>query len=586
MNVTRIFDLLDQYNELYLLKEDALVHKVNDQWVNVSTSEYIDRAYSVSFALRSLGIKKGDKVATVMKNSPEWNYMDMGLMMIGAIHVPAYSTISETTFRYIFNEAEIKIVIISTHEMVKQIMPVIKEIPSIEEVYCVEDVEGVKTFNELLDLGKNGNRNEIDKIKSTIKEDDVATIIYTSGTTGAPKGVMLSHKNIISNLKKISDVLKENMVETALSFLPVCHVYERILNYTYQAFGMTIFYAESIEKVGDNMQEVHPGMFCAVPRVIEKSFDKIMAKGRDLKGIKKMMFFWALNIGYRYVPNKNMGWWYRLKHKIVDKLVFSKWRDAMGGRLQVIVSGGATLQPRLSHVFWAAGIKVMEGYGLTETSPVIAVATFKPDGVKIGTVGPVMMGQVKFAPDGEILFKGPNVMLGYFKKPEETKKVIDSDGWFHTGDIGVLEDEKYLRITDRKKEIFKTSGGKYIAPQVLESKFKESSFIENIMVVGENKNFPAAIIIPNFDHLKSWCRVKGLTYMGNQEAIKIERIVNRIQREVDEMNAGLDRTEQIKKIVLLDKPWSVEDGDLSQTLKLKRKYLLVKLEDIIEGIYT
>jgi len=358
------------------------------------------------------------------------------------------------------------------------------------------------------------------------------------------------------------------------------------LNYTYQDHGVIICYAESIDKLGENLKELHPEMFCAVPRVLEKSFDKIMAKGRSLTGVKKMLFFWAVNLGSKYEPWKKFGWWYRFKLKIANKLIFSKWREALGGKLSVVVSGGATLQSRLARIFWAAGIKIMEGYGMTETSPVIAVSNFLPGGSKVGTVGPVLPGvEMKFAEDGEILTRSDCVMMGYYKKPEATKSVIDDDGWFHTGDVGILEDGKYVRITDRKKEIFKTSGGKYIAPQVLENKFKESSFIENMMVVGENKNFAAALVIPNFDHIQSWCKVKDHPFTTNEDAIKDQRIVDRIQREIDEINAGLDKVEQIKKIILLDTPWSVEDGALGQTMKLKRNVLHERYADVIDAIY-
>jgi long-chain acyl-CoA synthetase len=471
--------------------------------------------------------------------------------------------------------------------MYEKFAGIIPEIKTIENIYFIEEADGHKIFRDFLDLASDDDFNEIDKIANTIDPDDLATIIYTSGTTGTPKGVMLSHKNYLSNIKPVSDILTQNMVQKIISFLPLCHVYERLLNYVYQIHGITIFYAESIDKLGDNLREVHPEMFCAVPRVLEKSFDKIMAKGRSLTGIKRMLFFWAVNLGSKYEPWKKFGWWYRFRLKIANKLIFSKWREAFGGKLSVVVSGGATLQSRLARIFWAAGIKIMEGYGMTETSPVIAVSNFLPGGSKVGTVGPVLPGvEMKFAEDGEILTRGDCVMKGYYKKPEATKNVIDKDGWFHTGDVGHLEDGKYVRITDRKKEIFKTSGGKYIAPQVLENKFKESSFIENIMVVGENKNFAAALVIPNFDHIKSWCKVKNHPFESNEVATQDQRIVDRIQREIDEINAGLDKVEQIKKTVLLNKPWSVADGSLGQTLKLRRNVLHERYAEVIEAIYS
>lgn len=585
--ITRIFDLLDQYTTGYNALPDALVHKQNGKWIMFSSSDYVYYANQASKALLALGIGRNDKVATILSNSPHWNFLDMGLMQIGAVQVPIYPTISNENFKHIFTEAGIKAVFISTLEVYQRIRPIIEEVKSIKDVFLVEPSDGVKNWQDFLALGNDVEQQQVDQVKLTIKTNDLASIIYTSGTTGTPKGVMLSHANFISNFLAVSELIKFDMVSRVMSFLPLCHVYERMLNYMYQNMGIAIYYAESIEKLGDNLRETNPEMFCAVPRVIEKSFDKIMAKGRELKGIKRLLFFWSVNLGYRYELEGANGWWYEFKRRIADKLVYSKWRKALGGQLRIIVSGGATLQPRLARVFWAARIKVMEGYGLTETSPVIAVSNFKPGGVRFGTVGPVLPGvSLRFAPDGEILCKGPNVMLGYYKHPALTREVIDEDGWFHTGDIGMLVDNTYVKITDRKKEIFKTSGGKYIAPQVLETRFKESPFIESIMVVGENKNFTAGLIIPNFQHLQSWCRVKGIPYTTDADMIKNERIINRIQREVDEINATLDKTDQLKRIVLLDKPWTVEDGDLSQTLKLRRKHLHVKYSEVIRELYS
>lgn len=584
--VTRIFDLLELYKSDYSSKEDVFGYKENGEWKKHSAGDYLNFSYKVSSALLKLGITRDDKVATIVNNSPQWNFLDMGLMQIGAINVPVYPTISIENFRFIFNDAEVKLVFISSYEVYQKIEEVIRLTDTLQEVFLMEKVEGIKSFDDFLALADEENYQAVDQIKKNIKPGDLASLIYTSGTTGQPKGVMLSHHNFVTNFLAVSDIIRVNMVGRVMSFLPLCHVYERMLNYMYQNVGISVYYAESIDKLSDNLKEVHPELFCAVPRVLEKSFDKIMAKGRDLKRIKKQLFFWAVNLGYKYQPDHANGWWYHFKLGIADRLIFSKWREALGGELRIVVSGGAALQTRIAKVFWAAKIQVMEGYGLTETSPVIAVSNFKPGGVKFGTVGPVLPGvTVKIAGDGEILCKGPNVMLGYYKRPDLTREVIDEEGWFHTGDIGAFENDKYLRITDRKKEMFKTSGGKYIAPQALENKFKESAFIENIMVVGEHKNFAAAIIVPNFDYLRSWCRVKKEPFKNNQEAIQNKRIVNRIQRAVDEINETLDKIEQIKKFVLLDKPWTVEDGDLSQTLKLKRKELMEKHRELIERIY-
>lgn len=585
--ITRIFDLLEEFSNEHRHIQDVLAYKKNDQWIKFSAGEYIRYANQVSRALIALGIKKGDKVGTIFSNSPHWNFMDMGLMQIGAIQVPIYSTISNENLKHIFREAEVQAVFISTLEVYQRIKAVIGEVKSIKGVYLVEESEEVKNWDEFLALGDKVPQSDVDKIKPTIGTNDLASIIYTSGTTGTPKGVMLSHQNFISNFLAISEIIKDDMVHRIISFLPLCHVYERMLNYMYQHMGISVYYAESIDKLSENLREVHPELFCAVPRVIEKSWDKIMAKGRELKGIKRTLFFWAVNLGYKFELNRANGPWYELKRKIADKLIYSKWRNALGGKLRIIVTGAATLQPRLARVFWAARIKVMEGYGLTEASPVVAVSNFKPDGVCFGTVGQVLPGvTLDFASDGEILCKGPNVMLGYYKHPELTKEVIDADGWLHTGDIGMLVQNKYVRITDRKKEMFKTSGGKYIAPQVIEVLLKASSFIDGVMVVGENRNYPAAIIVPDFQYLRSWCRVKEHPYTTDADAIKDQRIVARIQREIDQINAALDKTEQIKKVVFLDKPWTVENGDLSQTLKLRRRYLMEKYRDVIESLYS
>lgn len=584
--INRIFDILEEMSVDHQHIQDVLAYKKNGQWIIFSAMDYIHHANQVSKALLALGIKKGDKVATILSNSPQWNFMDMGLMQIGAVQVPIYSTISNDNFRHIFTEADVQAVFITSRDVYDRIRPVVMDIQSIKAVYLVDEAEGVKNWNEFLALGDDIPQHRVDVLKTTLGTHDLVSVIYTSGTTGTPKGVMLSHQNFISQFLTVSEIIRVDMVSRVMSFLPLCHVYERMLNYMYQHMGISVYYAESIDKLSDNLREVHPELFCAVPRVIEKSFDRIMAKGRELKGIKRLLFFWAVNLGYRFELNGANGMGYELKRKIADKLIYSKWRNALGGKLRIIVSGGATLQPRLARVFWAARIKVMEGYGLTETSPVIAVSNFERDGVCFGTVGKVLPGvTLGFASDGEILCKGPNVMLGYFKHPQLTREVIDSEGWFHTGDIGLLIQNKYLQITDRKKEMFKTSGGKYIAPQVLEVLFKASPFIDGVMVVGENRHYPAAIIVPDFQHLRSWCRVKNHPYTSDADAVKDKRIIDRIQREIDQVNTTLDKTEQVKRVALLDKPWTVEKGDLSQTLKLRRKYLMDKYRDVIEGLY-
>lgn len=586
-SITRIFDLLNAYRNEFKGLKKAFSEKRSGKWKSYSADDYVRICDELSLAFLEIGVKKGDKIATVLHNSPEWNFIDMAIAQTGAVHIPIYPTISNESYEFIFKDAGVKHLMISNKDVYERIEPILKTTTSYKGGYRIDFEADLPTFNELLEIGKKSKRStELTELKKSIDTEDLNSIIYTSGTTGLPKGVMLSHKNILTNAKASSAILAQNPVKTGLSFLPLCHVYERVINYTYQLAGVETYYVHELELIGEMIREVKPEMFCAVPRILEKTYSKIMAKGRDLPLVSKIIFHWALKLGSQYEPWAKRSSWYNFKLSIARKLVFSKWIDALGGNIDVVVCGGASLQEDLARQFWAAGLKIMEGYGLTETSPVIAVGQFIPEGVKIGTVGPILPGvDVKFAEDGEILTNGPCVMLGYYNRPDLDKEVFDEDGWFRTGDIGHMEG-KYLKITDRKKEIFKTSGGKYIAPQVIEIKFKVSPFIENIMVVGEGKNFASAIIIPDFEHLSSWCKVKGHTYSGPDEIIKNEIIIKRVQREIDEMNTPLDKTEQIKKFLLLNDEWSVNNNLLSPTLKLRRKRLEEKYKEVIEGIYT
>jgi long-chain acyl-CoA synthetase len=587
MEHTRIFDILDLYRHPERFDTEAFGKRINEKWTIITGREYLSLVNELSLGLLELGVTKGDNIATIMKNSPEWNIIDMALLQIGAVQVPIYPTISTANYRFIFNDAKVKMVFITDESIYERFKEVLPDCASIESIYSFEPTAGLKDWHEILELGKNSNkRNELDSIRTSITESELATLIYTSGTTGSPKGVMLSHRNLVSNSAAAAVILSHNPVKRALSFLPLCHVLERIMNYTYQQHGAAIYYCDNIEQLSDYIKTSQPEMFAAVPRVLEKTYDKILTKGRNLKGIKKILFFWALRLGEQYEPWGNHGIGYRIQLAIARKLIFSKWKEAFGGKLNAIVSGGASLQERLARIFWAAGFQVIEGYGLSETSPVIAVGNFEPKGVKVGTVGPVLPGvEVKIAADGEILCKGPNVMLGYYKRDDLTKEVFDEEGWFHTGDIGTFEGI-YLRITDRKKEIFKTSNGKYVAPQPIENKLKESAFIENALVVGDSKNFAGAIIIPDFNHIASWCRVKGREYSNPQQAIGNEIIRKRIEREINQINAGLDQSEQIKRFVLITDSWNVDSGELSPTMKLKRKFLVMKYDSIIEEIYS
>lgn len=586
--ITRIFDLLPNYVASYKPKDDALACKEDGVWKKYSIEQYIRMADDLTYGLLSLGVKKGDTIATITNNRPEWNFLDMAIMQAGAIHVPVYPTISAADYQYIFNHASIKFVFVSGEELARKIKEVSGNCPSVEEVFTFKQREGFRNFYDLVGIGQAGPLPEkVQAIKESIQGEDLATIIYTSGTTGNPKGVMLSHTNIISNFVAVSYIPTFGEEGKALSFLPLCHVYERMLNYLYQYLGISVYYAESLATITDNIKEIHPDMMCCVPRLLEKIYDKIQATGRKLKGVKRMIFFWAVDLALHYdVQGKNNAW-YMLKHRIADKLIYSKWREALGGNFKIIVSGGASIQPRLVKTFRAAGLPIYEGYGLTETSPVIAVTSTDSNGIKIGTVGPPLRGvEVMIAEDGEILARGPNIMMGYYKDPELTAQVIDQDGWFHTGDIGMFEPEGQLRITGRKKEIFKTSLGKYIAPELLENKIKESPFIDNIMVVGENQKFAAALVVPDFNHLRSWCRIKEIEYTTDEEMVSHPRIRQRLLKVIDKYNKEFGSTEQIKKIDIMSTEWSTASGELTPTLKLRRAFITNKYQTRIEKLFS
>ncbi|HSV87293.1 MAG TPA: long-chain fatty acid--CoA ligase [Bacteroidales bacterium] len=588
MEVTRLFDIPARYAQLCPGKKDALAGRDESGWKTYTTEEFVSNCDFVSFGLMKLGVKKGEKVASITFNRPEWNFLDMGIQQLGAIHIPIYPTISDNDYDYILNHAEVSYVFVSGEDLYKRIKRIVEKIPSIKAVYTFRKIEGVPMFDELIEMGKRYQKpSELLAVKDSIRPDDLVTIIYTSGTTGVPKGVMLSHNNIISNLIAVREIPMYGPEHRALSFLPICHIYERTLNYTFLYLGISMYYLGNMALIGDSLKEVNPHVFTTVPRLLEKVYDKIMAKGRALKGVKRAIFFWANAVGLSYEHGKSRrNPIYGFKLFLARKLVFSKWREAFGKNLDIVVSGGAALQPRLSRVFWAAGLRVLEGYGLTETSPVIAVENFGPGGLKFGTVGPPVKNvAVKIAEDGEILVKGPSVMLGYFLDPELTATVIDKDGWFHTGDIGRFEPEGQLKITDRKKMIFKTSFGKYISPQILENKFKESPFIDQIMVVGENQKFAGALVVPDFAHLKSWCNVKGIDYSTNAEMIAKPEIRKRIEQEITTCNKFFGDWERIQKFELLDHEWSVEGGQLSATLKVRRSFVSKSYAEKIDKIF-
>jgi long-chain acyl-CoA synthetase len=587
MEVTRIFDLLPYHEATFKPKEDVVASKENGDWVKYSIKQYREIVDNISYGFLAMGVQPGDKIAQISSNRAEWNFVDMAILQVGAIHVPIYPTISESDYCYILNHSEVKYLFISGMELLRKIQHILTDIPHIQSVFTYKEHLGLKNLTELIELGIQNKKPEIlEQRKAAIHPDDVATIIYTSGTTGNPKGVMLTHHNIISNLKACAYIPPFGEEAKAVSYLPLCHIYERMLNYVYHYLGFSIYYAENLGTITDNMKEVQPDILSTVPRLLEKIYDKLSATGHKLTGVKRWIFFWALHLALRYELRGANGWFYELKRKIYDKLVYSKWREALGGKHLLLVSGGAALQPRLARMFTCAGINVLEGYGLTETSPVIAVSDLTEHGVKFGTVGPVLQCvQVKIAEDGEILCKGPNVMKGYYKEPEMTKNSIDPDGWFHTGDLGRIEPEGQLKITGRKKELFKTSFGKYISPQPIEDKFKESLFIDQLIVLGEHQKFAGALIVPDFTFLKSYCSVKDIPYTTNAEMVRNPRIRKRFKVELDKYNATLGDTEKIKTWDLLNAEWTSESGELTPTLKLRRKFISKKYEKEISKLF-
>lgn len=586
MEVTRLFDLLPFYKKSFKFKDDVLAGKDGGKWVKYSIDQYIETATNISYGLLQLGVKPGDKIATISNNRPEWNFLDMGILQVGAVHVPIYPTISESDYKYILAHSEVKYVFISGKEIMRKIEHILPGIPAIRGIYSFKPVDGLKQLDELIGLGKaNPRAAEVKTLKAGITPESLATLIYTSGTTGYPKGVMLSHKNILSNVMAVRHIFPVDENCKGLSYLPLCHVYERMDNYTYQYLGLSIYYAENMGTIADNIREIRPEIFTTVPRLLEKVYDKIIAKGSQLKGFKKAIFFWAVSLANHY-ELEGKGWLYHAQLRLADKLVFTKWREALGGKVRVIVSGGAALQPRLARIFTAAGVPILEGYGLTETSPVIAVNTLEKAGRMFGTVGkPLSNVDVKIAGDGEILARGTNIMMGYYKEPGMTEQAVETGGWFHTGDVGKLEPGGHLKITGRKKEIFKTSLGKYISPQLLENKFKESKFIEDIIILGENQKYAAALVVPDFIFLQAWCEHKGHEYSSDKEMIKNPVIIKRFRKEIDHFNKFFGSTEQIQNFELIDHEWSLETGELTANLKLKRSYIFDKYKVEVDRLF-
>jgi long-chain acyl-CoA synthetase len=589
---TRLFDCMaTQAKEP---RADFLNAKIDGNWKSYSTDEVHNRVYQLSMALLDMGVSAGDgttegrdKIGLISNGRPEWLIIDLAVQLTGAILVPLYPNTGAKEIEQILIEAEVKYVFVSSKELCDKVNEVHTNIPSLKAIFTFDHVEGCTHWTLLLNPLKQGYQQKLKEISDHISEDDVATIIYTSGTTGRPKGVMLTHKNIMSNVAASGDVLIQIPLKEkrALSFLPLNHIFEKMCTYIYLYYGFSIYYAESMDAIGANMREVKPSLFTAVPRLLEKVFERIMVEGQKLTGIKRNIFFWSIKVAEAYEIT-GTGLWYKIKLAIADKLVYSKWRNAIGGNVKAIVLGSSACPVRLEKIFTAADIVILEGYGLTETSPVIAVNCYQKSGRKFGTVGPLLAGvQVKIAPDGEILCKGPNVMAGYYKNPELTAEVLE-DGWFHTGDIGELDQDSFLKITDRKKEIFKTSGGKYVAPSPIENKMKENHFIEQMMVVGSERKFTAALIVPSYTHLKPWCKENDISFSSNKELIKDARVIALYQSIINTYNPEFNHVEQVKKIILLPDEWSIESGELTPTGKMKRKVITEKYKIEIDKMYT
>ena len=590
LEISRLFDFPYFSQKKYNLK-NALVTKYGNNWVSTSSEEYINKANTISRALLRLGVKANDKIAVISStNRTEWNIVDIGILQTGAQNVPIYPTISKEDYEYVLNHSGSIYCFVSDISIVEKINK-IKGNTKLKEVYTFDEISGEKNWKELLELGKDtSNQNEVESRKDAVKSEDLATLIYTSGTTGRPKGVMLSHGNIVSNvLTSEENVPLTKGNDKALSFLPVCHIFERMILYLYQYCGVEIYFAEGVEKLVENAQEIKPHVLTAVPRLYEKIYDSIVLKGQELTGIKKKLFFWAVDLGLKYEPYGANGWWYEKKLGLARKLIFSKWQLALGGELKLMVSGASALQQRLTRVFTAAGMPIMEGYGLTETSPVTSVSFMEQNGVRgfrVGTVGKILKHvEVKIAENGEILVKGPNVMQGYYKDPKKTAEVI-KDGYFHTGDKGEIDADGFLKITGRTKEMFKTSGGKYIVPPLLEGDLKQSLFIEQVMVVGENEKMPAALIQPNFVFIRDWIERKGHSIGSSCEEISSSQIIiDRIQLEVDQCNKNFGKWEQIKKFELTPNEWTIDGGHLTPTMKMKREVIKEIYKDLYEKIY-
>ncbi len=589
MTPTRTFDLMERALKLFS-GNHALAEKVEGKWTFYTSEQYNEIAHHFAYGLLEMGYKKGDKIVTVTNNRPQWNFVDMGMSMAGVVHVPVYTSMNSEEYRYILEHSDAKMVLLADQKLHDLIYPISQNVKGVKHYFTFDEVEGAESWLKVVEKGEAASeetRKRLEEIKDKIVPDDLVSLIYTSGTTGTSKGVMLSHQNLIKNALAAAGVFNLTPQDRYLSIIPVCHVGGRMASYQTQYSGACIYYAESMGTIAINLKEIKATGFDAVPRILEKIYDSVIAKGRTLTGIKKRLFFWAVKLGLQYEPHGKKGWFYYQKLKIADKLIFTKWREALGGEAKMVGCGGASLQPRLERIFWASGLKIINMYGLTETSPIITINRDEKSGCRLGSVGTLIDGvELKIAEDGEVLCKGHNVMLGYYKDPSLTKQVLDEEGWFHTGDVGHLEDGRFLKITDRKKEIFKLSSGKYIAPQPIENRMKESSFIDQVMVVGEHEKFASALLVPDFKYLKEWCAARDLkTGDEPDEIINLPEVIAAYNEEVSKINKSLSDWEHINRFRIVTDEWSPASGELSASLKLKRKVVLEKYPELLDSIY-
>ncbi len=589
MKVTRTFDLLDRYSTNFK-KEIALSIKRDGNWISWSTEKFVKACYDTAYGLLELGFGRGDKIITVSNNRPEWNFIDHGMAMCGIVHVPVYSSLTVEEYDYIVSHSEAKMVLVSDAKLFEKLEPGCKRAKIDDKLLVFDEVKGLPSWNKIAEAGRKNREKWVEKleaIKSSITEKDFSSLLYTSGTTGSPKAVMLSHENLVKNFIAAAGIFKLTPEDKYLSILPLCHVGGRLGNYQTQYSGAGIYYAENMGAFAKAMKEIGADGFDAVPRVMEKVYDNVISKGKQLSGMKKKIFFWAVRLGFKFDPKGNNGWWYRKRLGFADKVIFSKWRDALGGKVRLVGCGGASLQPKLERLFWAAGVKIINMYGLTETSPIITISNPEKGHFKLGTVGSLIEGvELKIADDGEILCKGHNVMMGYYKDEKMTNEVFDKEGWFHTGDIGHLEDNKFLLVTDRKKEIFKLSNGKFVAPQVIEGNFKQSELIDQLMVIGEHQKFASALVLPDFEVLRKWADENNFAFSNNEELICMPEVQMLYQKEIGRINKNLSEHERLLRFRLVKEIWSPESGELSPTLKLKRKVVEKKYDSLIQNIYS